>query len=145
MAGWVSQPFVLLALALTLVVSLAWFAKGSMLHGTFKGRFGAYAEILIVSSAWFAFVGYVLISGLKWLQGQLPGQTQPPGIEWPVVIAFLGVFLLPYLVVAAAVWGVNVSIAGAKAERVPAAEEKTQPEAGTISGDKTQSEAGEVK
>jgi hypothetical protein len=84
----------------------------------FTRRLRIYAEILVVSLAWFAFVGYVLIIGLKWLQRQLPGQTQPAGIDWPVVIAFLGVFLLPYLVIAAAVWGVNVSIAGAKAERV---------------------------
>lgn len=92
-----------------------------MLPGSPLSRFTAYVEVVLVSLVWFAFVGFVLIKGLSYLGTKPMQDWVTKGLGWPIVITFLGVFLLPYLVIAATVWKVNLSILGAKAEKVPTA------------------------
>ena len=91
-----------------------------MLPSDFKRRVKAYVEVAIISVLWFAFAGGLGVAASylwKVLVGDPAGDT---ALAWPIVVAFLAVFLLPYLVVAAGIWNVNLSIFGARAEQTRA-------------------------
>jgi uncharacterized membrane protein YedE/YeeE len=87
-----------------------------MLPFIFKTRVRAYFEVAIVSLLWFAFGGVLGIAA-SYLWKWIGGGTQA---QWQIVVAFVAVFLLPYLVIAARVWDVNLSVFGTQAQRVKA-------------------------
>ncbi|MBI2836266.1 MAG: hypothetical protein HYX85_01045 [Chloroflexi bacterium] len=48
-------------------------------------------------------------------------------MNWPVVITVIIVFLLPYLIIASMVWGVDPAILSASASNVTDTEKATEP------------------
>jgi hypothetical protein len=95
-----------------------------MLPSAFKARAKAYVEVAIVSLLWFASGGGLGIAASylwQWIGG---GDT----VQWQIVVAFLAVFLLPYLVIASRIWDVNLSIFGTQAQRVKAETLAERPE-----------------
>jgi hypothetical protein len=87
-----------------------------MLPSFLSTRFKAYVEVAIVSLLWF-FSGGCLGILASYLWKSIGGGTE---LQWQIVVAFVAVFLLPYLVVAARIWGVNLSIFGTQAQRAKA-------------------------
>lgn len=87
-----------------------------MLPSAFKARAKAYVEVAIVSLLWFASGGGLGIVA-SYLWKSIGGGKE---LQWQIVVAFVAVFLLPYLVVAARIWDVNLSIFGTQAQRVKA-------------------------
>jgi hypothetical protein len=77
--------------------------------GKFSSRLGAYVEIAVVSIVWLAAA---LAS--MWFFVERVLTTKDP---WAVGLGLAVVFVLPYLVVAAVVWDVNLGVLGAKAEK----------------------------
>lgn len=74
----------------------------------------AYAEIVIVSSLFFLYAAVLTaIASLIWTRWA----DQKFEWEFGLVVGIIG--LLPYMVVAAAVWRVNLSILGNRVDNVP--------------------------
>jgi small basic protein len=93
-----------------------------MLPGKLKDRFKAYLAVAIISILWFIFVGVAaFLVALLW-----QGVTDNQDLVWQIIIASVVVFLLPYLVIASKVWGVNLSILGTQAQDVRRAENVTE-------------------
>ena len=89
----------------------------------FRVRVRAYAEIGLVSSAFFLYAaGLTAIASLIWTKWA----DQEFKWQFGLVVCIIG--LVPYLVIAAAVWRVNLSIFGNRvsSERVPPAGEIAQ-------------------
>lgn len=87
-----------------------------MLPSSLITRVRAYVEVAIVSLLWFAFGGGLGIAA-SFLWQWIGDQNH---LQWQIVVAFVAVFLLPYLVIAARIWDVNLSIFGTQAQRVKA-------------------------
>ena len=80
----------------------------------FWARVGAYAEIVLVSSAFFLYAaGLTAIASLIWTKWA--GQE----FEWQLALVVVTIGLIPYLVVAAGVWRVSLSIFGNRVSTEP--------------------------
>ena len=88
-----------------------------MKNGTFEERFDSYVEIVLCSIALF-LLGFLLALGTAFGWKEF---TRQEDLQWQVLLAGGTVGLLPYLILAAKVWGVSLSLFGnrAAAERQP--------------------------
>lgn len=103
------------------------WARQSILPANLWRRFWAYVEVAFVSLAWFAIVAALTVWGFTVL-GKVPVQEWvQKGLNWPVVITVIIVFLLPYLIIASMVWGVDPAILSASASNVTDTEKATEP------------------
>lgn len=94
-----------------------------MLPSVLKTRAKAYVEVAVVSLLWFSAAGGLgIVASYLW---KLLGDSEE--LQWQIVVAFVAVFLLPYLVVAARIWDVNLSIFGTQAQRVTTGAVAEQP------------------
>jgi hypothetical protein len=86
-------------------------------NGTFEERFDSYVEIVLCSVALF-LLGFLLALGAAFGWKEFTRQEE---LQWQVLLAGGTVGLLPYLIIAAKVWGVSLSLFGnrAAAERQP--------------------------
>lgn len=85
-----------------------------------KTRLKLYLEIGLVSVVWLG----LLLGSASFFATVVMDDSDK---AWAIVLALTPVMLLPYLVVAAAVWGVNLRAMGAGAERAV-----VEPPPGTI-------------
>ena len=92
-----------------------------MLAGSWKLRWRAYVEVAAIRLAFFAVSGGLVIGASvvwNWLVGD--------GLIWQIIVTFVAISLLPYLVMAAAVWKVKIAILGTQADAATAGE-RTEP------------------
>lgn len=78
-----------------------------------------------MSVVWFSFVALLTVGGLTGL-AKMPIREWIQ--NWQVVITVMLVFLLPYLIIASMVWGVDLAILSARASSVPVGDAKEKPE-----------------
>ena len=101
-----------------------------MKNGSFQERLASYFEIVVCSVLFLSLAGSVAIGfAFAWKHF-----TKEDSLRWEVLVAAGIVGLLPYLIIAAKVWEVNLTLFGNRAAASPSGEagDSADPPGGVV-------------